>query len=172
MARSCIGRQDIHGQFHACRHKEDEPLKAYFTKLSNYRIPLDHTGNPITDRDCCSQIFTSLPSKYGMILMVLKNRRPLPTPEEVMHDLSEEQTTASGIKELGEASTGAAHLSQHGGYHGCGRGGCGGRGGHGGSGGIWDSHESKCTYYIIESHSSDAYRRRKHAQEGGKNGND
>jgi hypothetical protein len=42
-----------------------------------------------------------------MILMVLKHRRPLPTPEEAMHDLLEEETTASLTKELGDASTGA-----------------------------------------------------------------
>jgi hypothetical protein len=43
-----------------------------------------------------------------MILMILKHRRPLPTPEEAMHDLREEETTASLTKELGDASTGAA----------------------------------------------------------------
>jgi hypothetical protein len=46
-----------------------------------------------------------------MILMVLKHRRPLPTPEEAMHDLLEEETTASHTKELGDASTGAARFS-------------------------------------------------------------
>jgi len=39
-AGSYIGRQDILPQFSACRPKEDEPLKAYFTKLSSYRIQL------------------------------------------------------------------------------------------------------------------------------------
>jgi len=42
-AGSYVGRQDILRQFRACRPKEDEPLKAYFTKLSNYRTQLDHT---------------------------------------------------------------------------------------------------------------------------------
>jgi len=37
--------------------------------------------------------------------MVLKHRRPLPTPEEAMHDIQEEETTASLTKELGDAST-------------------------------------------------------------------
>jgi hypothetical protein len=32
---SYIGRQDILRQFRACRPKEDKPLKAYFTKVSN-----------------------------------------------------------------------------------------------------------------------------------------
>ena len=44
-AGSYIGRQDILRQFRGCRPKEDEPLKTYFTKLSNYRIQLDHTCN-------------------------------------------------------------------------------------------------------------------------------
>jgi len=103
-----ISRQDILRQFRACRPKEGEPLKAYFTKLSNYRIQLDHTDDAVTDRDFRTQIFTSLPSQYAMILMILKHRRPLPTPEEAMHDLLEEETTASLTKELGDASTGAA----------------------------------------------------------------
>jgi hypothetical protein len=47
-----------------------------------------------------------------MILMVLKHRRPLPTPEEAMHDLLEGETTASLTKELVDASTGAALVSQ------------------------------------------------------------
>jgi len=38
-----------------------------------------------------------------MILMVLKHRRPLPTPEEAMHDLLEEETTTGLAKELGDA---------------------------------------------------------------------
>jgi len=126
-AGSYIGRQDILRQFRACRPKEDEPLKAYFTKLSNYRIQLDHTDDAVTDRDFRTQIFTSLPSQYAMILMVLKHRRPLPTPEEAMHDLLEEETTASLTKELGDASTGAALFTQRGGYRGRGR----GRGGRG-----------------------------------------
>jgi hypothetical protein len=47
--RSYMGRQDILPQFCACRPKEDEPLNAYFTKLSNYRIQLvlaTGPGNP------------------------------------------------------------------------------------------------------------------------------
>jgi len=115
---SYIGRQDILCQFHACRPKEDEPLKPYFTKLSNYRIQLDHTDDAMTNRDFRTQIFTSLPSQYAMILMVLKYRRPLPTPEEAMYDLLEEATTASLTKKLGDASTGAAFFSQRAGYHG------------------------------------------------------
>jgi len=46
---SYIGRQDILRQFRACRPKEDEPLKTYFPKLSNYRLQLDHTDDAITD---------------------------------------------------------------------------------------------------------------------------
>jgi hypothetical protein len=40
-----------------------------------------------------------------MILMVLTHRRPLPRPEEAMHNLLEKETTASLTKELGKAST-------------------------------------------------------------------
>ena len=109
-----------------------------------------------------------------MILMLLKYRRPLPTPEEAMHDLLEEETTTGLTKELADASTGAALFSQCGGYRCRGRalGGCGGRGGRGGgggSGGSGDSHESKCTYCNIDSHTTDACRKRKRAQEGGNN---
>jgi hypothetical protein len=170
-----IGRQDILRQFRACRPKEDEPLNTYFTKFSNYRIQLDYTDDAISDRDVHMEILTSLPSQYAMILMVLKHRRPLPTPEEPMHDLLEDDTTASLIKELGDASTGAALFSKHGGYRGRGRGGpggrggCGGHSGHDGSGGTGDSHESKCTYCKINSHTTDACKRRKLAQEGGNN---
>jgi hypothetical protein len=117
-AGSYIGRQDILCQFLACRLKEDEPPKAYFTKFSNYCIQLDHTDDAVTDRDFRMQIFTSLPSQYAMILMVLKHRKPLPTPEEAMHDLLEEETTASLTKELGDASTGAALFTQRGSYRG------------------------------------------------------
>jgi hypothetical protein len=53
-----------------------------------------------------------------MILLVLKHRRPLPTPEEAMHHLLEEETTTGLTKELGDAYTRAALLSQPGGYRG------------------------------------------------------
>jgi len=118
IAGSYIGRQDILRQFCACQPKEDEPLKAYLTKLSNYRIQLDHTDNAITDRDCRKQILTSLPSQYAMILMVLKYRRPLPTTEEAMYDLLEEETAARLTKELGDASIRSALFTQRGGYRG------------------------------------------------------
>ena len=64
---SYIRRQDILRQFHACRPMEDEPLKSFFIKLSNYRTQLDHTEDAITDRDVNMQIPTSLPSQYVMI---------------------------------------------------------------------------------------------------------
>jgi len=147
---SYIGRQDILCQFCACWPKEDEPLKAYLTKRSNYCIQLDHTDDAITDRYFHTQIFTSLPSQYAMILMLLKHRRALPTPEEAMQDLLEEETTATLTKELGDASTGVTLFTQRGDYcgRGHGRGGRGGRGrhdvhgGHGGGSGTGDSHES------------------------------
>ena len=116
-AGSYIDRQDILRHFHACRPNEDEPLETYFTKLSNYSIQPNHTDDAVTDRDFRTQIITSLPSQYAMILMVLKHRRPLPTPEEAMHNLLEEETTASLTKELGDASTGVALFTQCGGYH-------------------------------------------------------
>jgi len=170
-AGSYIGRQDILRQFRACRPTEDEPLNAYFTKLSNYRTQLDHSDNAITDRNFRTQIFTSLPSQYAMILMVLKHRRPLPTPEEAMHDLLDEETTTGLTKNLGDASTGATLLSQRGGYCGRGQGRWrGGRSGRSGSGGSGDRHESKCTYCKTDSHTTDACRKRKRAQEGGNGG--
>jgi hypothetical protein len=113
-----IGRQDILRHFRACRPQQNEPLEAYFTKLSNYRTQLDNTDDAITNCDFHTQIFTSLPSQYTMILMVLKHRRPLPTAEEAMHDLLEEEITIGLTKELKDASTGAALLPQRGGYRG------------------------------------------------------
>ena len=71
--RSHSGRQNILRQFHGCRPTEDKLLKTYFTKLRKYRIQLDHTDDTITDRDFRTQIFTSLPSQYAIILMVLKH---------------------------------------------------------------------------------------------------
>jgi len=176
-AGSYMGRQDILRQFPACRPKEDEPLKAYFTKLSNYHIQMDHTDDAVTDLDFRTQKFTLLPSQYAMIFMVLKHRRHLPTPEEAMHDLLEEETTASPTKAVGDASTGAALFTQHGGHRGRGRGhgglgghgGCGGHGGYGGSSGTVDSHKSKCTYCKIDSHTTGACTKRKRAQERGNN---
>jgi len=44
-AGSYISRQEILRQFRDCTPIEDEPLKAYFTKLSNYRIQLDNVSN-------------------------------------------------------------------------------------------------------------------------------
>jgi hypothetical protein len=99
-ARSYISRQDILCQISACRHKEDKPLTAYFPKLSNYCIHLDHTDDAITDRDVCMGIFTSLPLQYVMILIVLKDRRPLPTPKEAMHNLLKEKLQPASPRNL------------------------------------------------------------------------
>jgi len=99
-AGSYISRQDILRQFRACQPMVDETLKVYFPKHNNYCIQLDHTDNAITDRDFRTEIFTSLPSQYAMILMVLQHSRPSSTPEEAMHDLLEDESTASLTKEL------------------------------------------------------------------------
>jgi hypothetical protein len=113
--------------------------------------------------------------------MVLMHRRPVLTPKEAMHALLDEETTASLTKELGNASSGAAHFTQCGGdrdqglghFGRVGRGGRSGHSGHSGSSGTGDSHERKCTYCTIDSHTTDACRKQKRAQEGGKNrGND
>jgi hypothetical protein len=150
-ARSYIGREDILCHFQPCRPNDDKLLKAYITRLSNYRKQSHHTDDAITDRDYCTQIFTSLPSQYAMILMVLRYRRPLPKPQEAMHDHLEEETTSAITKEHGDASTWAALFSPGGRYYGQGRGrryGCGAHGGSGGhveSGGSGDSHECMCT---------------------------
>jgi len=66
-----MSRQDILRQFCACRPTEEEPTKTYFTKLSNYRIQLVQTDDAVTDQDFRTEIFTSLPYQYAMILMVL-----------------------------------------------------------------------------------------------------
>jgi len=171
-AGSYIGTEDILRQFCACRPQEDEPLKSYFTNLNNYHIQLDLTDDTNTDCDFHMQILTSLPSQYAMILMLLKYRRPLPTPEEAMHDLLEEETTASLTKELGDSSIGTALLYQHSRFHGSDRGRSRGRrerSGRSGHGGTEDSHESKCTYWKMDSHTTDACRKHKRAQEGGNN---
>jgi hypothetical protein len=107
-----LDRQDILRQFRACRPKEDEPLNAYFTKLSNYRKQLDHTDDPIAIRDFCTTIFTLLQCQYAMILTVIKHRRPLPTPEDAMHDLQEQETPVSLTKELKDVSMGYDTFTQ------------------------------------------------------------
>jgi hypothetical protein len=168
-ARSYIGSQDILSHFRPCRAKEDEPLKAYITMHSNYCLQPDHTDNAVTDRDIPTQIFTSLLCQYAMILIVLKHRRPLPISEEAMHDFLEAETTARHTKELGDAFTWTTSLTQCGGYRGRGRGGCGGccgHSGHDGSSGTVDSHESQCSNCKMDSHPTDACRKRKRAQEG------
>jgi hypothetical protein len=109
---SYICKQDILRQSRDCRPKDGETLKAYFTNLSDYRIQLDHTDDAITDADFRMPIFTLLPSHYAMLLLVLKHTRPLPRPEEAMHDLFHEETAASLTKELADASKGAALFSQ------------------------------------------------------------
>jgi len=91
---------------------------------------------------------------------------PMPTPEEAMHDLLEEATTTGLTNEHGDASTWAALHSSRGGYRSQGS----VHGEHGGSGGSKDNHESMCTYCKIDSHSPDACRKWKHAQEGGSSG--
>lgn len=69
--RSYIRRQDWLGQLRTCRPKEDDLLKAYFTKHTNYHIQLHHTNDGITDREFHTQILTSQPSQCLMLSRVL-----------------------------------------------------------------------------------------------------
>ncbi|KAF8542361.1 hypothetical protein BDD12DRAFT_876683 [Trichophaea hybrida] len=83
------------------------------------------------------------PGSFGLMesLMVLKHRRLLPTAEDAMHHLLEEETIAGLTNELGDTCTGAALLTQYGNYHGRGQHQGRGRGGSGGSGGSRNNHE-------------------------------
>jgi len=181
-----VGWQDILGQFHACQPMEDNPLHAHFTKLRNYCIQVVYTYDAITNQDFHMQLFTSLTSQYAMILMVLKHSRPLPRPEEAMHNVLEKETTVSLTNELGEASTWADHFSKHRGYRGQGHGrgghrecsglsglsvlsGHSGRSGHSGCSGTGDSFESMCTGCNIFHHSTDACGKWRCTPPGGNN---
>jgi len=88
----------------------------YFTMLSKYCIYLGHTYHLISNHHMSTQVLTSLPMQYAMILQVVMNQRLSPICQEAIHDLLQEVTTASLIKALRDASLGSALFTQHGSY--------------------------------------------------------
>jgi len=117
-----ICRQDILCQFCACRPKEDEPLKAYFTKLSNYRIQLDHTDDAITDN---GGVVLRQSQKKGLISMSTQGRIhclfrgfqrcEMVTPITERHSWQRLTTTANQLRQSGSSCS--YHHGNHKGSH-------------------------------------------------------
>jgi len=121
-----VGRMTLLRKFHALRPIEGEPIGTYFSRLKEVKNQLDGTAEAISDAEFKTHVFTTLPTMFDVIVIILQARADA-TLQEVQDALKEhEQNQAMLVKP--DAVSDALYTQQagrSGNQHG--RGGRGGR---------------------------------------------
>lgn len=122
-----VGRMTLLRKFHALRPVVGEPISTYFSHLLEVKNQLVGTAEAISDAEFKNHIFTSLPSMFDVIVIILQSRADA-TIQEVQDALKEHEQNQAMIVKPDAVSE--ALYTQQGGRSGNqrGRGGRGGRG--------------------------------------------
>jgi hypothetical protein len=161
-AASQVGRTQILRKFATARLSCDKKITQYLTRQIAIRKKLIVTPEQISEETMKTHIFTTLSNEFEMTIKILERLIPPPTAREAMDALKEAGERTALTKEIGDAATGSALYTQHGGYRGRGRG-----QGHGGyrrgirRGGHRRNMTYKCTYCKSDTHTTEDGRKRK-----------
>jgi hypothetical protein len=93
-----VGRMTLRRKFHALRPVAGEPIATYFSRLMEVKNQLVGTVEAISDAEFKNLIFTSLPTMFDVIVIILQARGDA-TLQEVQDALKEhEQNQAMLVK--------------------------------------------------------------------------
>jgi len=125
-----VGCMTLLWKFHALRPIEGEPISTYFSRMKEVKNQLDGTTEVISDAEFKTHLFTTLPTMFDVIVIILQARADA-TLQEVQDALKEhEQNQAMVVKP--DAVSDALYIQQAGrSGNQRGRGGRGGRSGKG-----------------------------------------
>ncbi|KAF8246043.1 hypothetical protein K440DRAFT_645406 [Wilcoxina mikolae CBS 423.85] len=113
-----IGRTTLLRKFHATRPLKDQPLQDYFNKLQDFRHQLARSIEAISNDELHTHIYTTIPEQYTIMVKIIQCQTPIPTVDEVMDALKEDEGTTAITKEIGDTTTGTALYTQRGSYRG------------------------------------------------------
>jgi len=121
-----VGRMTLFRKFHALRPVAGEPIATYFSHLKEIKNQLAGTAEAISDAAFKNHIFTSLPTMFDVIVIILQARADA-TLQEVQDALKEHEQNQAMLAKPDAVSE--ALYSQQGGRNDNhrGRGGRGGR---------------------------------------------
>jgi hypothetical protein len=163
-AASTIGRMQILQKFTASRLREDETLTQYFTRLLDYRTQLIGTPEEISDSSLRTHIFTTLPEEFALVIKILEHQTPLPTAQQAMDTLLEDEEFHIITSGVSAASCGSNLYSQSSSNRARSQGGRGRGNGR--------QNEYRCTHCRMDNHTTEecGILKRANGEDGG-NGN-
>jgi len=85
-----VGRMTLIWKFHALRPIEGEPICTYFSRLKEVKNQLDGTVKAISDAEFKTHLFTTLPTMFDVIVIILQARADA-TLQEVQDALKEHE---------------------------------------------------------------------------------
>ncbi|KAF8241481.1 hypothetical protein K440DRAFT_642243 [Wilcoxina mikolae CBS 423.85] len=100
---------------------QDQPLQDYFNKLRDFHHQLAGSIEAISDDELRTHIYTTMSEQYTITVKILQHQTPIPTVDEVMDTLKEDEGTTAITKEIRDATIGMALYTQRGSYRGRGR---------------------------------------------------
>ncbi|KAF8242131.1 hypothetical protein K440DRAFT_674322 [Wilcoxina mikolae CBS 423.85] len=107
-----IGRTTLLCKFRTTLPQKDQPPQDYFNKLLDFRHQLAGSTEAISDGELRTYIYTTLPEQYAAMVKILQRQTPIPTVEEVMDALKEDEGTMAITNKIGDATTGSALYMQ------------------------------------------------------------
>jgi len=97
-AATVVGRMTLRRKFHALRPVTGDPINTYFTCLLEVKNQLIGTAEAISDAEFKTHIYTSLPSMFDVIVIILQSQADT-TIQQVLDALKEhEQNQAMTVK--------------------------------------------------------------------------
>jgi hypothetical protein len=80
-AGTVVGRMTLRRKFHALRPVAGEPINTYFSRLMEVKNQLIGTAEAICDAEFKTHVYTSLPSMFAVIVIILQSRADTTIPQ-------------------------------------------------------------------------------------------
>jgi hypothetical protein len=151
---SNFGRTQILHKFPAWHAVKDEKMTTYFTHLIDERNKLGSSAEEISEDSFVTHFFTHIQKEFPTTINIFELQAPLPTTQHNMDAIQLDKEKAELVTEIENASTGPASCSQCGGCCGCG---CGS----GGSARFGQNKTYRCTYCMMDNHTTKGCGKRK-----------
>ena len=145
-------------QFHRRHPAKDDLMTIYLTCRFVYRNQLSGSSNKISEDRCVTHLFTHVPKEFATMINIFERQASPPTSQHIKNAIWLAEEMVAFVTQIADASTRNAHYSQRGGSLGHGRGrGCSG------SGRFGRQETYRCTYCMMDNHTTEEWGKRKRA---------
>jgi len=97
-----VSRTKIVRKFHALRLSKDEQITQYLNRLIDLRKKLIGSPEAISDESMNTQISSTMPKEFEMIIKILEQQSPVPKAQQVMDSLQKDADQTKLTKEIGD----------------------------------------------------------------------